>query len=151
MSATVRDLEDYFSRTGAVRVLCELGPNGGRFNQLRKSIDISHPIIKDRLEDGEDLHIVKTTTIDTENGKSHKYLLTGEGTRLWFRMYEEGIVRAYYAYQKHKQDFEIACDTAREVLTKDTDFLRDPDVMLRYQKWESDNPEFDYLFNEHFG
>jgi DNA-binding HxlR family transcriptional regulator len=113
MSTTARE---FFSSKGAIALFCELSPNGSRFMELNDELDISHTTLIQRLGEAEDLDLIKTETVEGEQGRSHMYAPTDKGGRLMVQLRRDGVLESYQLYKEARRQFTDKAEEIREWL-----------------------------------
>lgn len=91
-------------------MLCEIGYNGSRFNELDEALDISHQTLSVRLSRAEYLLLVENEVVNGERGKSTKYVLSNRGKHLLMSMEHTGLVHYHYELKDARAGFDEARD-----------------------------------------
>ncbi|WP_160167169.1 winged helix-turn-helix transcriptional regulator [Natronococcus amylolyticus] len=110
------DVRGFLWKKGSIRMVCEMGYNGSRFNELDDALDISQGTLTKRLKRAEYLSLVDTEVVDGEKGKSHAYILTNRGRYLLMNMEHIGLVHYHYELRDARKGFDDARDNVLDTI-----------------------------------
>ena len=108
------DLLAFLNKSGAVELLASIGEDGVRFGYLEESLGISHDTVSKHLALAQDLDLIEPESIRGERGVTHKYVLTGRGARIYWRLKRSGAVDDYQLLQKYRKKSEKHDEEIRE-------------------------------------
>lgn len=118
-------IEEYFSRKGAVELLCEIDPHGSQFNELASEMFISRPTLTDRLDEGIELSLFDSEAGSGNHGRTHMYVLAPKGATIRRLLEENGVVITYEQLKTLRQQFERTSSEFLEEMAENDDIVED--------------------------
>lgn len=115
----------YLARKGTIELLCELDPEGSRFEELVAEVPISRPTVAKRLAEGQEVSLLEPQPITGERGTSHEYVFTPEGATLRNLLFQTGLVLEYQQYKQARRQFETSRDEFQKTVATDPPNQRD--------------------------
>jgi DNA-binding HxlR family transcriptional regulator len=105
---------EYLSRKGTIELLCELSPEGSRFEELLDELPISRPTLSNRLTEGREVSFLEPRPIASEREGHQEYVFTPRGATIRVLLFQQGLVLEYQQYKLALKQFEAGCDKFKE-------------------------------------
>jgi len=135
---------------GAVEILATIEVSGTRYGELVSKVGVSHDTVANRLNEAEDLGLVRRKAVAGERGTTHKWALTGKGARIRMEMESLGIVKHYRLIQMYRQrvrESKVELYDRVEELEHEMDLDDELENEMALERWrravESRNPDDD--------
>lgn len=107
---------DYLSNKGAIELLCEISPEGTRFEELVSEVPVSRPTLSKRLAEGREVSLLKRQPITGEQGTTHEHTLTPRGATVRVRLFEQGLVLEYQQYKQALKQFKTSTEEFQQAI-----------------------------------
>lgn len=121
----------YLSRKGTVELLCEINPEGSRFEELVDEVPVSRPTLSKRLAEGREVSILERQPITGAQGTTHEHNLTPRGATVRMRLFEQGLVLEFQQYKQARKQFKASSDEFQQEMTSNPLNLSDEDANKR--------------------
>lgn len=109
------DLTDtYLRKKGAVRLLCEIDPQGSRYTDLDEALEISHSTVGERLGELKEVSLVQQEATTGGRGTTNLYKLTPKGATFRRALHESGTVMAHRQLKAARNQFELKKEEMQE-------------------------------------
>lgn len=125
----------YLSRKGTLELLCEIDPEGSRFDELVAEVSVSRPTLSKRLAEGREVALLERQPISGEQGTTHEHTLTPRGATVRMRLFEQGLVLKYQQYKQARKQFKTSSDEFQQAL--DTNPLDLSDEKTNKQNYQT--------------
>ncbi len=96
----------YLRNKGAIRLLCEIDPQGSRYTDLDEALEISHSTVGERLGELKDVSLVHQEATSGGRGTTSLYKLTPKGATFRRALHESGTVMAHRQLKAARNQFE---------------------------------------------
>lgn len=108
---------DYIGSTGAAEIISLIEPvEGTRWGELVEKSQVSHQTVTNRIQEGEELGLIGTETVQGERGTSHVYVLKPKGGFVRYVLESEGVPRTYLLIRSYRKRIQEKISDSQEVL-----------------------------------
>lgn len=104
----------YLRKKGAVRLLCEIDPQGSRYTDLDEALDISHSTVGERLGELKEVSLIQHEATTGGRGTTNLYKLTPKGATFRRALHESGTVMAHRQLKAARNQFELKNEEMQE-------------------------------------
>jgi len=149
-------VSEFLTGKGAVELLCEIDPNGSHYSDLDDRLWISHQTLINRLSEGVEASLLQRELTSTDQGTSHKYVLSPKGATFRRVLEESATVIAYHQFkqsrvrlEEKKQEMRDWAQTELPKFNEDQ-HERHLELLQNYQTYHipEEDTEYTYLSGE---